>query len=112
VQITPPKNKDGRVTIDFFPDVRRKTHSVSICSTCGKRRGDVLYCWPQDAFYQTEVRGVRLWARSRRELVDLRAYIAKGATRGQGYHKLPKTIVRAENRELVLKQIDRLLSAT
>jgi hypothetical protein len=107
--ITPPKNKDGRVKVDFFPDVRGTSPGLWVCSQCGKRMGATASNDPE-LFYQTRVRGVRLWAHDREHLVQLREYIEKRANRGQGFHKLPKTILKAANRELVLKKIDELLA--
>lgn len=110
VAIKAPKGKHGETIVDFFPRSKRDHGSIGICSGCGRRCGSEELSWPEDAFYQISVRGVCLWALDRAQLVLIREYIARKATRGQGFHKLPKTIVSAKNRDLVLKKIDELLA--
>ncbi len=109
VSITAPKNKDGIVKVDFFPRAPRTCGSVTICSRCGTRSHAGLA--PCELYYQTAIRGVRLWAHNREHLVQLREYIARRGNRGQGFHKLPATILKATNRALVLKKIDLLLAS-
>ncbi len=92
---------------------------VALCSQCGEARVHRLR-WPQDAFWQWEVRGQVLWAFSRRHAVVLREFINRTHREPKDFEtefigflvRIPSTFLRAQVRRLVVGKIDKLLSAT
>jgi len=85
------------------------------CIHCGSR-GKHPLDWPQDAYYVCEVRGHTLWAWTRDYAETLRSYIgSKDRKKYPGYllflRHIPKVFLLAKNRDTVLKQLDRMLSA-
>lgn len=74
--------------------------------------------WPDDAYYRWEIRGVTLWAWSRDHACRLLEFI-KAADRNPHhyprYHrslrKLPRTVLLAKNRDLVIRKMSRLLGS-
>jgi hypothetical protein len=82
------------------------------CPACGLRRRHLLR-WPQDAFYQGDVRGETLWGWTRAHLVAIRDYVASDqrvdAPGAMPVGKLPSHFLTAKHRPHVLKAIDRLL---
>jgi len=88
------------------------------CRRCGHIAHDFV-AWPAEAFWRLAFRGATLWAWNRDHLSFIREYIAATARRNDWtrephvpgrVHKIPKTFVRAGNREKVLALIDRALT--
>ena len=86
------------------------------CTTCCLKHKRRL-CWPEDAYYQCEVRGDRLWAWSEEHAQMLRDFIQckrrlKPAQEieNQPFLKvIPTKFLVAKNRKSVLQQLNRLL---
>ncbi|MBW3625566.1 MAG: hypothetical protein KY468_19400 [Armatimonadetes bacterium] len=87
------------------------------CSECGKV-GRHHLIWPDDAFYQCDVRGHTLWAWTRRHVTVLKAYIESrerevDAHLPYGFSNfilhVPKFFLLAKNRELAVKKLSNLL---
>lgn len=87
------------------------------CSDCHKRQKHIL-SWPEDAFYQTEVRGQVLWAFNRESLVALRDYLAsteRDKARQNTWKNfllnVPTYFLKAKVRDEAVKKLNRLLSS-
>lgn len=115
-----------------IPGKKEKTTSIAIpCPHCGTERsyrprneaysltyknksvGDPYFNLP--LWYQSNVKGNLFWAWNRKHLVDIRQYVVSTLReRRTTYYttmveKLPSFIKRAGNREILLKNIDRIL---
>ena len=93
-------------------DLRRpEKHGVITCRDCGLTSAATCR-FPHDAWYQWDLRGLRLYARDRAHAIALRDYIADPARRGKWahrFHKLPRVVIAAKNRDLVVRRIERSL---
>ena len=89
---------------------------TSTCMECQKRRKSVLN-WPEDAWYQVEVRGKVLWAFDRPSLIALRNYIAateRNKVRRESYTafllNVPTHFLTAKVRDETVKKLNQLLA--
>ncbi len=91
---------------------------VVLCSKCGDARIHELR-WPQDAFWQWEVRGGILWAYSKEYALVLRDFISRThrdpvdfGVEYQGFLRtVPSVFLRASLREKIVKKIDDSLAS-
>lgn len=94
---------------------RLRHRGVVRCSACHHVGVHVLR-WPQDAWFQWDVRGTRLWALDEAHARVLLAYV-ESLLRDPWHHpgyrrslqRLPAVILAARNRALVAKKIRTLL---
>ena len=84
------------------------------CLACNACETYVLN-WPNDAFYQIEIKGSILWAFNRDSLIDLRDFILS-KEREVGNHKwlfylrqIPTVFKSKSNREKVVKKLNKLI---
>lgn len=93
------------------------------CKECGYSKNTSI-SWPDDAFYQFEIKGKHVWAWNKDTLLLLRDWVASNQRVADDFIKpyqlntyvyhnflanLPKHIVLAKNRAAILKKIDALL---
>lgn len=88
------------------------------CHSCGRTQASALLSWPEDAYYQGEVKGQLLWAWSEAHVRAIRAFVASTTRNPADHpgfvaalHHLPTHFLRASNRPATLKALDRMLGA-
>ncbi len=87
---------------------------TKVCNTCGVRKKSRLN-WPQDAFFQCDVKNNILWAFDRKSLVALRDFIASDERdiKKHSYQSfllhIPAIFLDRKNREKVIKKLNKLL---
>lgn len=76
-------------------------------------------CWPRDAYFQWEIRGVRLWAQDAEHARVLLDYVGSqlrdpwkyGGEYARSLQRLPAPVLAARNRALVVRRIAERLRA-
>jgi len=99
-----------------LPDGFRLRHrGVVRCGECHRVAAHVLR-WPDDAFFQWDVRGTRLWALNAEHARALLQYVGSARRDPARYpdfrhslRKLPAVVLAAKNRDLVVRKIRRTL---
>ena len=87
------------------------------CTHCHTTREGVVIQWPDDAFFQCEVRGQLLWAWSAGHARALRDYVQSSKRDPKAYPgflaallHLPRHFVVAKNRAATVRALDKLLA--
>jgi hypothetical protein len=86
-------------------------HGTILCRHCGCNRAHVLN-WPQDAFYQVDIKGNVLWAYSRGHALRILDHIARKdrpARIEPSLRAIPTPFLRAGNRSVVSRKLLKLL---
>jgi hypothetical protein len=108
--------KDGKgCNVTVFPDEWEQTsakgkpkqvyHDLLLCTECHARSG--MFCLgPKDYYWRIKTRHGVLWAYNRQHLAEIREYI-QSPSRPQGFHKLPATMLKASNRDEMVRLINR-----
>ncbi len=87
-------------------------YGVVQCDDCHTNRTKVLN-WPDDAFWQWEIRGELLWAWDRKQAETIREYIASRHRPGRfnpAVRYVPSHFLSAKNRDAALKAMDATLN--
>lgn len=66
----------NRYLLDRFPQLPKSSSSVGIvdCPSCGFQKAQTIK-WPQDAYFQIDVRGHTLWAYCKQHMLDILAFL-------------------------------------
>jgi hypothetical protein len=88
------------------------------CRHCHATREGVVVEWPEDAFFQCDVRGQQLWAWSEQHARAIRDYVQSSRRDPKAYPgffaalmHLPRHFVVAKNRTATVKALDKLLAS-
>lgn len=87
------------------------TNGLVQCSQCYLSRKHKL-CWPEDAFWQWEIRGQVLWAWEREHAITILSYIRETVRPSRHSHYLryiPSHFLAAKVRELVVQKMEAAL---
>jgi hypothetical protein len=126
-EVRPTHQWGQRLVIEKYPSVLKwlppyekwyegwpKTGVVK-CTNCHLVAAHEL-TWPDEAYYQWDIRGYRLWAWSQKHARILLAFLGnmeRDPERFPGYQlmlrKLPKEVTSAKVRDLIVKEISRTL---
>ena len=117
--VVTPGTEGAGSCLSLYRHQLERNVGVAECATCGTQRRHELQ-WPGDAFYRVDIGRACLWAASRADMIELRAYIVS-RDRRQMYRSgaahwatryLPREVIVAKSRERVVAAIDVLLART